>query len=318
MKPILSICIPTYNRASYLEKTIDSIIKTNEFKCGKIEVVVSDNCSNDSTELLLKRYNGFSNISYRRNDKNVLDGNFFRAIKAGRGLVRKLWNDTLIMNPKWAEYVCDLVGKLSNHRPLLFFTNKGDYDCAYMDANEFVDSERELVTWIGGFAVWENQCELLDEEGVDLHLWQTVQIFKLLQDMNRVVVVNGDMATINAVKRKNVSYGIYKVFYHNFIEIILEKQVRNSLITLKTYEHVRRAMLYEFFSSMILDYENTHSCSFTYSSEENLIVDLQKKYCKERYYDDFLRYLCWQRLNRENKWNRSVYKIYYKLRHLFG
>lgn len=319
MKPILSICIPTYNRSEYLDKTIATITEIDEFKCGKIEIVVSDNCSTDTTRQIMSKYSGFENIIYNRNEQNILDKNFIRAIKLGHGLVRKLWNDTLIMNPNWARYVCSKLENISTSNSALFFTNKGKYEILSMDVDEFIDTERELVTWIGGFAVWENQCEILDEDGASLSLWQTVQIFKFLKKTSVVTVINGDMATINAVKKKNVSYGIYKVFYHNFIEIILRNQLLENIITIKTYEHVRRAMLYEFFSHMIIDLEmgDAYDGDLLYSSSETLKEDLHLKYCDEEYYDDFLRYLNWLRLEREKSWKRKIYKLYYRMRSLF-
>lgn len=48
--PYLSLCIPTYNRASYLKNSIETIICQNEFKTGKVEIVISDNASSDDTE----------------------------------------------------------------------------------------------------------------------------------------------------------------------------------------------------------------------------------------------------------------------------
>lgn len=44
-KPLLSICIPTYNRAEYLEKSLESIIRQSEFHSDDVDVVISDNCS---------------------------------------------------------------------------------------------------------------------------------------------------------------------------------------------------------------------------------------------------------------------------------
>ena len=43
MQPLVSICIPTYNRAECLKETIESIICQPEFLEGKVEIVVSDN-----------------------------------------------------------------------------------------------------------------------------------------------------------------------------------------------------------------------------------------------------------------------------------
>lgn len=56
VQPLLSICIPTYNRSQYLKETIDSIIGQEEFKSENVEIVISDNCSTDDTEIVCKKY----------------------------------------------------------------------------------------------------------------------------------------------------------------------------------------------------------------------------------------------------------------------
>jgi abequosyltransferase len=54
---LLSLCIPTYNRAKFLEESLQAIIRSipAEFE-DKIEIVVSNNASIDDTEVLLGRF----------------------------------------------------------------------------------------------------------------------------------------------------------------------------------------------------------------------------------------------------------------------
>lgn len=50
-QPLLSICIPTYNRACYLWRTLNSITTQKGFLFTDfIEIIISDNCSDDATE----------------------------------------------------------------------------------------------------------------------------------------------------------------------------------------------------------------------------------------------------------------------------
>lgn len=50
-KPLLSICIPTYNRAEYLAKSLDTLVCLPEFNSSEVEVVISDNASTDNTQI---------------------------------------------------------------------------------------------------------------------------------------------------------------------------------------------------------------------------------------------------------------------------
>jgi glycosyltransferase involved in cell wall biosynthesis len=71
-KPILSICIPTYNREKYLEECLESIIHQEWFSEEGIEIIISDNASIDNTSGLVKKYQDqYPNIKYFRNDENI-------------------------------------------------------------------------------------------------------------------------------------------------------------------------------------------------------------------------------------------------------
>lgn len=65
---LLSICIPTHNRSKQLSNLLDSIIKQID---PRVEVIVSDNGSTDSTlEMLIKYSENYQYIKYQRFSEN--------------------------------------------------------------------------------------------------------------------------------------------------------------------------------------------------------------------------------------------------------
>ncbi|MDO8657120.1 MAG: glycosyltransferase family 2 protein [Candidatus Levybacteria bacterium] len=66
-KPLFSILIPTYNRAELLKATI-SICLNQSFQ--DFEIVISDNCSTDETEEIVKSFRD-KRIKYFKNKKNI-------------------------------------------------------------------------------------------------------------------------------------------------------------------------------------------------------------------------------------------------------
>ena len=56
MKPILSIVIPTFNRCNYLKECLKSITECSISSQKKIEVIICDNFSKDSTKLVIKNF----------------------------------------------------------------------------------------------------------------------------------------------------------------------------------------------------------------------------------------------------------------------
>ena len=80
--PLVSICIPTYNRANYITKAIDSALGQT-YK--NIEVIVVDNASTDNTEEIVSRYTD-PRLKYVRNTENLGQfGNLNRCIELYSG-----------------------------------------------------------------------------------------------------------------------------------------------------------------------------------------------------------------------------------------
>lgn len=72
--PLVTIAIPTYNRAGgYLKQAIASAVSQTY---PHIEIIVSDNCSCDHTESVVKSFRN-SRIRYFRQEKNIGANNNF-------------------------------------------------------------------------------------------------------------------------------------------------------------------------------------------------------------------------------------------------
>jgi glycosyltransferase involved in cell wall biosynthesis len=71
MTPLLSICIPTFNRAHYLENMLQCLVRECATVGDQVEIVISDNCSDDDTAALVERFRGKLRIRYHRNARNI-------------------------------------------------------------------------------------------------------------------------------------------------------------------------------------------------------------------------------------------------------
>ena len=70
-KPLLSICIPTFNRGDLLNDILSKYVDNPQFD-NDVEIVISDNASTDSTEDICRRYvEKYSNIRYFKNEENI-------------------------------------------------------------------------------------------------------------------------------------------------------------------------------------------------------------------------------------------------------
>lgn len=83
-RPLLSICIPTYNRAGFLRECLSSI--NPEELDGRVEVVVSDNASTDDTLAVLDAFQATHPLRYIVQPENLgPDRNFDAVVAEARG-----------------------------------------------------------------------------------------------------------------------------------------------------------------------------------------------------------------------------------------
>ena len=85
-EPLISVCIPAYNRAVFLEELLESILSQ---ACENIEIVICEDSSPERQkikEIVKERFRGQENIVYIENDINYgYDGNIRKLIREASG-----------------------------------------------------------------------------------------------------------------------------------------------------------------------------------------------------------------------------------------
>lgn len=112
-QPLLSICIPTYNRAELLYSCLAVLAPQVKKLKGKVELVVSDNCSIDETAEVVKIAQHWGPIRYHRNPENVgAAGNLLVcAYELARGEFAWIIGDDDIIRPGGLERVINVLEK---------------------------------------------------------------------------------------------------------------------------------------------------------------------------------------------------------------
>ncbi|MEA5616719.1 glycosyltransferase family 2 protein [Cronbergia sp. UHCC 0137] len=111
--PLVSVIIPTYNRPDYLKQAIDSAIKQTY---RNIEIIVSDNCSPESPQILIESFSD-SRIKFWRHNQNIgMLANQMNAFKMAKGkYVASLHDDDM-----WNEdFLAKLVPPLEENPDLI-------------------------------------------------------------------------------------------------------------------------------------------------------------------------------------------------------
>jgi glycosyltransferase involved in cell wall biosynthesis len=89
-KPLLSICVTTYNRAAWLSHSLPLILEQTRPYPDLIEVIVVDNASTDGTPAVCRTFGDWPNVRVHRNEQNVgMLGNL--AVSAAQAGGRYIW-----------------------------------------------------------------------------------------------------------------------------------------------------------------------------------------------------------------------------------
>ena len=274
----LSICIPTYNRKSYLQKTIDSIVSQPFFQSGEVEIIVSDNASVDGTEEMMRLYTASApNIRYFRNETNEgVSINIYKALNLGTGLYRKVSNDTYIFKDGSLGRMVECIKKNELDRPFILFSN----EIASCDKNDTVciDNLDQLVKNVSynltndtvlGF--WESELSFI--QNVNAWFWTIRAIFKIINIKSKLVIYNFELYSVALVKNKDLTYGLIPVFYTEYLkcyEPYIGKEIK-----LRTYRQEKGRLLYGFFLLWLFVKETSNN--YRFSSDDN-VQNLRKAY----------------------------------------
>lgn len=261
--PLLTIAIPTYNRAADLDACLARIAGQPGVG-GEVELLVSDNCSTDATEAVVKSWQAKgAKITYLRNAQNIgPDNNFVQCYKAASG--RYFWllgDDDMILDGAIPRITGILKEGLFGAIYLTSYGYRKDlalerpaggrsgYD-VYSDPAGFLARAGYFLTFISGNIV---NKELLGG-GLDFDVFRNTNLIQLCWTFGAVfsgkpnVVVNDYCLAAKA--DASGGYKLCQVFGKNFIdacEISIGRGVNPAY-----FEIIKRRLLLRFFPANII------------------------------------------------------------------
>ena len=153
----IDILIPTYNRKDYLKKAIDSILKQS-YK--NINIIISDNNSNDWTNELVNEYlSKYGNIFYYKQEKNIWPWNNYKKCLyeyAKSDYILFLSDDDELFDEKYIEKAIEVI---KNNKDIVIVMS--NTKLVYDDLNlEFVENKKiqNIIDWKNFFInywIWD-------------------------------------------------------------------------------------------------------------------------------------------------------------------
>lgn len=237
MGKLLSICIPTYNRAEYLNKCLKSILdQLSADKVSLVEIKIIDNNSSDDTRGVVYNYiqKGFD-IDYIRNEANIgLDGNITKAFNEANGkYVQVLGDDDYWLKDRLSSLLKILQGEeigvlfLNPYSFNIDQQNQHDivnsYKVSYFkDPNEFLHTLNIMTTFTSSNVI--NKMLVLKQKdfqinrflGSDVNLLNWIYTAALRSNRN---AITHDFF-IASKADNNSGYKLFKVFGENFNSVL--------------------------------------------------------------------------------------------------
>ncbi|VVB57148.1 Glycosyl transferase family 2 [uncultured archaeon] len=123
MQKLLTICIPTYNRAKFLRRLLEQIEQESSGLHAQMEVAVSDNASDDDSQKVLAEFASRLPLRTGRNPANLrYDANVLAAVMLAKGRFAWLMGDDDLFIPGRLREVFELL-KTAPEDLGGFFTN---------------------------------------------------------------------------------------------------------------------------------------------------------------------------------------------------
>ena len=162
--PILSICIPTYNRANLLQICLQSIAGQVALQAGQVELVVGDNGSTDETPAVVQVMQRHGPIRYVRHSRNLgAFGNILNLVteRAGGEYVIVVGDDDLFRPGSLKRIVDGLL-------------NRSTFDAFYVNFRVACEPKQWPGSAWGGYDGPYSRVVNPEVEDSDLTRWITI------------------------------------------------------------------------------------------------------------------------------------------------
>lgn len=221
--PILSICIPTYNRSVFLKQSLD--VLCHQINSDDVELIISDNDSPDDTKEVVGEFiKQNSRIQYFKQDTNVgASRNFISLMNRAQGKYILLLGDDDILADNAVSVLVDIL-KRKDYGLLYVETritdNKGTKE--FDNKTDFIKEISYFYTFMSSSIFRKDVVEMIEDplRYVPSHLLQMPFYIKstLLSDYN-AITYEPVFATIGLAAKANGGYNFFDVFVNWYYRI---------------------------------------------------------------------------------------------------
>lgn len=288
-KPVLSICIPTYNRLDILRNTIASIYADLDgVNMDDFEVVISDNSKEHTTQPVVAEF-GYSNLHYYITECEGFKNSFY-ALSYGKGDFLKLNNNYTMFRRGTLKVLINQLKKLKDSKTQVIYTNGLRQKKSILLYNNFDDYMTGLSyfsSWSAGYGMWKEDFDRVKASVVlDKYFPQTSLL--LSQDYKESFALDDRVLFEDQHVPKKGGYNIFKVFSIDFVSLI-KGAFDAHKISERTYKKIKTDLLYQYLS---VRYFKTVIARLDNFEHNNIKQSITTYYSVRQYYFMLLSALC--------------------------
>lgn len=277
---LLSICIPTYNRAEVLDDTLNKLFANPDFDIDRIEVIVSDNCSTDSTLEVVSKY---PLVKYYKNNVNVRDYNFAIVLGYATGSYVRLFNDTLSFKKGALQQMLNKIEHhLSDDSNLFFYGNmflNSDCKREVNKKKDFIMMVSFYPTWIANFGCWRKDFEKINNKDryAELQFVQVDWSYVIVEKSIKTIIYFENLFNVTVPEKKG-GYNVFDTFVNKYLYIIKQENFPLLIFEKEKYR-LCKYFVYPWLVSLFVNNKKKYSFD-----TNNVFKILFKKYWYEPYF----------------------------------
>lgn len=248
-RPLLSICIPTYNRCTFLQTSLERIFNEVIGFENELELLISDNHSSDETPKVVENMiqKGLA-LNYIRNESNLgPDLNFVQCFRKASG--KYIWilgDDDFIKRGVLAEILKIL---RSNELGLLCIENSSNDEICFSKYDKVEDCLRHIsyyITFISGHIVNSKSINLTCyEKYIGSFFIQIPFYVTAMLTVKTNAVLKLDAMDCAAASSSNGGFNFFQVYISNYL-LIWKNYLEQGAISKKMYLYLKKDIFCNF------------------------------------------------------------------------
>lgn len=255
-QPLLSLCIPIYNRLEYLKRMLERFLEDKILFEETIDLLISDNCSTDDLESCVNEFKSKGlKITYNRNQKNLgPDGNFLYCFNHAKG--KYCWllgSDDIPVKGFLNSLVTVLQGKEYGLVHLNHHSDGLSQLFEYSDNQKMVENIAHWITFMSSNIInTKNIAFINSNQYMDTYLIQVP--YYLYSCLNSPVnaIYKYSCFEKDDDSANNGSYNLFQVFVQNLFDVY-ERFYQQKMLSKKVIENIKRNEYEHFLFPFIKD-----------------------------------------------------------------